>query len=145
MSAPNRTPDVDSPAETRTSRALVVAHGDFAAGLVSAVQQISGRGDQFVALSNTSFGLDGLSETIVHALDATGARVIFTDLPAGSCTMAVRRLLRDHPQVLLVVGVNVMMLLDFAMHDDRDPADAARLAAERARASIAVHGATLDA
>ena len=32
-------------------RAIVAGHGDFAAGLVSAVEQITGRGGQLIAIS----------------------------------------------------------------------------------------------
>ena len=32
-------------------RAIVAGHGEFAAGLVSAVEQITGRGEQLIAVS----------------------------------------------------------------------------------------------
>jgi len=64
--------------------------------------------------------------------------VVFTDLPAGSCTMAVRRLVRERPGLMLVTGVNLSLLLDFAMQP-AEPVEAARTAVERARSAIAVH------
>jgi len=73
-------------------------------------------------------------------IESTGARVIFTDLQAGSCTMAARRLLRDHTQVVLVSGTNLPMLLDFVMSSAPTPHDAAHAAVERARSSIAAYG-----
>ena len=70
----------------------------------------------------------------------TGVRVIFTDLQAGSCTMAARRVLRELGEGVLVAGANLPMLLDFAMSSNPDAAAAAASAAERGRAAVSVHG-----
>lgn len=128
-------------AETRSSpvRAIVAGHGTFAAGIISAVEQITGRGELFAPISNTGLCLDDIQEAIARELDRSGVRVLFTDLPAGSCTMAVRRMLRDREGVVLVTGVNLSLLLDFAMQDEMDPVEAAGLALERGRASMALH------
>jgi N-acetylgalactosamine PTS system EIIA component len=125
---------------TVAPRAIVAGHGTFATGVVSAVEQITGRGAQFVTISNSGLCLDDIQQALAEALDRTGARVIFTDLPAGSCTMAVRRMIRGRPGVALVTGVNLSVLLDFAMHDGMDPIDAVFGALERGRATMAVHG-----
>jgi PTS system N-acetylgalactosamine-specific IIA component len=122
-------------------RAIVAAHGTLAAGIVSAVEQITGRGGALRAMSNTGLCLDDIQETLARTLDETGAKVIFTDLPAGSCTMAVRRLLRARPDVTLVTGMNLTLLLDFVMQDAGDAVAAARTALERGRASMVAHGA----
>jgi PTS system N-acetylgalactosamine-specific IIA component len=92
-------------------------------------------------MSNTGLCLDDIQDTIARALDDSGARVIFTDLPAGSCTMAVRRMIRARPGVLLVTGINLSTLLDFAMQESGDPVEAVNAALERGRASMAVYGA----
>ncbi|MEO7522373.1 MAG: hypothetical protein ABIW79_11210 [Gemmatimonas sp.] len=126
--------------ESESVKAIVAGHGTFAVGVISAVEQITGRGAVFVPVSNTGLCLDDIQETIARELDRTGARVLFTDLPAGSCTMAVRRMLRTRPGVMLVTGVNLALLLDFAMANDVDPVDAATTAIERGRASMAAYG-----
>jgi PTS system N-acetylgalactosamine-specific IIA component len=120
-------------------RAIVAGHGTFAAGIISAVEQITGRGALFVPVSNTGLCLDDIQETLARELDRTGARVLFTDLPAGSCTMAVRRMIRERQGVVLVTGVNLSTLLDFAMQDGADPVAGALAALERGRASMASH------
>lgn len=129
-------PDTPAP----VVRGIVAGHGTFASGIISAVDQITGRGAQFVAISNSGLCLDDIQGALARALDTTGARVIFTDLPAGSCTMAVRRMLRERPGVLLVTGVNLSLLLDFAMQDHDDPTHAVQTALDRGRASMVVHG-----
>lgn len=126
---------------TPAVRAVIAAHGTLAAGLVSAIDQITGRGSRFRAISNSDLSLGDIQETVARALDETGARVIFTDLPAGSCTMAVRRLMRDRRDVALVTGANLPLLLDFAMQDDVDPVTAVHAALDRGRASMVAHGA----
>ena len=135
----NTTTDTDvAPA---TIRAIVAGHGSFASGIISAVEQITGKGASFLAMSNTGLGLEDIQETLARALDHSGAHVIFTDLPAGSCTMAVRRMMRARPGILLVTGINLSTLLDFAMQGASDPVVAVNAALERGRVSMAVYGA----
>ena len=122
-------------------RAIVAGHGDFAEGLVSAVAQITGRGEGFVALSNRGLSAEDVEQRMREQLEATGARVIFTDLPAGSATIAARRLMRGRSDIILVTGANLAALLDFVFHGEMPPADAARQAADRGRASVTVAGA----
>jgi len=117
-------------------RALVAGHGDFAAGLVSAVQQITGRGDVFRAISARDLSGADLETLIRRTIEETGARVVFTDLQAGSCTMAARRVLRDRHDILFVAGANLPMLLDFALSAEPDAVTAAAHAMERGRAAI---------
>ena len=122
-------------------RALVTGHGEFAAGLVSAVAQITGRGDQFLALSNQGMSGADVERSLREQLDLTGARVIFTDLPAGSSTIAARRLMRDRSDLVIVTGANLAALLDFVFHGEMAPDEAARKAADRGRASVTIAGA----
>ncbi|MEP6766636.1 MAG: hypothetical protein ABJB66_20135 [Gemmatimonadaceae bacterium] len=122
-------------------RAVVAGHAAFATGLVSAVQQISGMG---AALSPvTSIGLAGgdIASMLEDALDALGTSVIFTDLPAGSCTIAARRLQRVRPELVLVTGVNLATVLEFVFRSSSEtPLEAATAAAEKGRATLLVHG-----
>jgi PTS system N-acetylgalactosamine-specific IIA component len=121
-------------------RAIVAGHGDFAAGLVTAVEQITGRGWQFIPVAVHQLSVQDIEELIrQRMLDAT-VQVIFTDLAAGSCTMAARRILRGMPEAVLVAGANLPMLLDFVFAEGRPAPEAARHAAERGRTSISVHG-----
>jgi PTS system N-acetylgalactosamine-specific IIA component len=121
-------------------RALVAGHGDFAAGLVSAVEQITGRGGTFRTISARDLSGSDLEAMILRKLDGTGAKVVFTDLQAGSCTMATRRVARERPDVLLIAGANLPMLLDFVFADNVADVDAARHATERGRTAITAIG-----
>jgi N-acetylgalactosamine PTS system EIIA component len=121
-------------------RALVAGHGDFAAGLVSAVGQITGRGEVFAVLSNRDMSAVDVERAMREQVDAQGLEVIFTDLPAGSCTMAARRLQRERPAFVLVTGTNLATLLDFVFHTDVPAGEAAQHAAEKGRAALVVTG-----
>jgi len=118
-------------------RAVVAGHGDYAAGLISAVQQITGRGDAFRALSNAELSAVALEELLRATVAANGVRVIFTDLPAGSCTIAARRVARDVPWLSVVTGANLSVLLAWVLGTD-DSAAACEHAVERGRAAMAV-------
>ncbi len=119
-------------------RALVAGHADFAAGIVSAVEQITGRGEGLVPIQVRGLCGADIEALLKESLLTSGARVIFTDLHAGSCTMAARRVLREVPGVTLVAGANLPMLLDYALSQNPSAAEAARLAAERGRAAVSV-------
>jgi PTS system N-acetylgalactosamine-specific IIA component len=120
-------------------RALIAGHGDFASGIISAAVQITGRDDVFASLSNRGLSAADVAAAMSRMLDESGARVVFTDLPAGSCTMAARRLQRDRPGLVVVVGVNLATLLDFIFDDAEDGA-AARNAATKGRDALLVLG-----
>ena len=122
-------------------RAIVAGHGDFAAGLVSAVEAISGRGELLIPVAVPSLGAADIEQLIRSRMEDAGVSVIFTDLQAGSCSMAARRIMHTLPGATLVCGVNLPILLDFVFADDKPPAEAARHAVERGRAAIAVHEA----
>ncbi len=121
-------------------RALVAGHADFAAGLVSAVVLITGLGEGLVPIQVRGLCGDDIQQLLLDTMRSTGARVIFTDLQAGSCTMAARRVLRELGEGTLVAGANLPMLLEFALSADPDSAAAARQAAEKGRAAVSVHG-----
>ena len=121
-------------------RALVAGHADIAAGLVSAVEQITGRGDVLVPIQVRGLCGDDIQQLLRDSLIQSGARVIFTDLQAGSCTMAARKVQSEMPGVVLVAGVNLPMLLDFVLSTNPSAAAAAATSAERGRSSVSVHG-----
>lgn len=116
---------------------IVLAHGELAAGLVSAVEQITGMGSCFVAMSNSGLSGAELEVRLRALVDQTGARVVFTDLPAGSCNIAAFRLLRDR-DVIVVSGVNLPTLLHFVTHPQLSPEEAATEAVERGAPTLKV-------
>ena len=121
-------------------RAIVIGHGDFASGIASAVAQITGRSDCLIAMTNRGMSAEAIEAALAATAEETGARVIFTDLPGGSATIAARRVIRARSSLTLVAGVSLAVLLDFVMSDDADPLSAARHAADRGKSAITVIG-----
>ncbi len=117
-------------------RALVVGHAGFAVGIVSAVEQITGNGAMLVPLSNVSLGTDGIEQMVRAALAENGISVVFTDLPAGSATMAARRVQRSLPGLTVVAGANLAVLLDFVQRPDEPSEQSALEALERGKATM---------
>ena len=120
--------------------AIVAGHADFAAGLTSAVEAITGHADRLLPIQVRGLCGEDIQALLRETLKESGALVIFTDLQAGSCTMAARRVLREVPGSVLVAGVNLPMLLDFVLSSGTDPVAAATAAAERGRTAVSVHG-----
>ena len=120
-------------------RAIVAGHGTFAEGILSAVEQIAGRADRFVALSNAGLEPGAIESLLRDTIAAHGSTIIFTDLPAGSCTIAARRIQRDRPDLVLVTGAALPTVLSYACGGD------VMQAAEHGRAALTVVEVTRDA
>jgi PTS system N-acetylgalactosamine-specific IIA component len=131
--------DEDSSTET-APRAIVAGHGSLPQGLVNAVDCIAGRGSDFLVLSNYGLGGADIEEKLRNEASRNNIKVFFTDLPGGSATVAVRRMMRTDPSLVLVTGANLSTLLEFVFQTEIDPAGAARTAAEKGRATLVAFG-----
>jgi len=110
-------------------RGVVVSHGGVAAALIAAAEEISGIRGVLVAVSNSGLGREALEQAVLQAVDGHPA-VIFVDLPSGSCLFAAMRQLPSHPQLRVVTGVNLVMLLEFLLHHEQSPEEIAKRAAD---------------
>lgn len=118
-------------------RGVVVGHGSIAASLVDAVARITGERDGLAAVSNDQCDRGSLEQRVADAVGDAPA-LVFVDLAAGSCLLAVLRRLRDRDDVRVVTGVNLAMLVDFMYHREVTPEAAARRAADSGVHSIKV-------
>ena len=139
MTSSGTVPEPSEP-EPQAPRAIIAGHGSFPEGMVSAVEQITGYGKVFVPFTNLGLSGDDIESRLRASAESLGVKVFFTDLPAGSATIAVRRIMRDTEGVILVTGANLATLLEFAFRTEETPVDAARHAAEKGRSSLATHG-----
>ena len=101
--------------------ALLVTHGTLGDELVRTVAAILGTQDCVETLSNGGLSADALAEAIERRLDGMPAQapvVLFTDLAAGSCGIASRRVGREGRALRKITGVNLPMLLEFFHYRD---------------------------
>jgi mannose/fructose-specific phosphotransferase system component IIA len=101
--------------------ALLVTHGILGEEMIRTVAAILGSQTDVETVSNTGLSADGLTEVIESRLAALpdGVPVVlFTDLAAGSCGIASRRVERGSRDVRKITGVNLPMLLEFFHYRD---------------------------
>ncbi len=110
-------------------RGVVVAHGSVARALVEAAEEISGLRGALIAVSNSGLGREDLERRVMEAVDGRPT-IVFVDLPSGSCLFAAIRRVSGHPDVKVVTGVNLVMLLEFLFHRGDPLEDTARRAVE---------------
>ena len=64
--------------------------------------------------------------------------MLFIDLPGGSCLTGAATYAHGRPDLAVVTGVNLAMLLDFVFHRDLSPVAAAERAAAAGSKAIRV-------
>lgn len=122
------------------ARGVVITHGTLGQGLIDAVIRIAGAdGEALVAVSNADCSPDELQRRIGEAMgEHAGPLVLFTDLGAGSCTLAARLTCRERGVVPVVTGVNLPMLLDFVFHRDLPVEELAERLCDKGRDGVRV-------
>jgi mannose/fructose-specific phosphotransferase system component IIA len=137
MSDP-QTPPASAGGRGEPVRGILFAHGEMARGMVDAVTRITGAPEEaLAALSNDGRTPEGLTVE-VERLAGDAPAIVFTDLQAGSCTMAARITCRDRGDRAVVCGVNLPMLLDFVFHREMELAELAQRLGEKGRQGIVV-------
>lgn len=121
-------------------RGVVVSHAALAQALVAAVVAITGIDDALVPVSNEGCDYAGLARRLTDAVGG-GPGVLFIDLPGGSCLTGAARYSKGRPDLAVVTGVNLAMLLDFVFRREVTPAEAARRAGEAGGKAIRVPAA----
>jgi PTS system mannose-specific IIA component len=101
--------------------ALLVTHGALGQELVRTVERILGPQPDVITLSNDGLNAESLKEAIeerIRGLPAGQAVVLLTDLAAGSCGIASRRVEGEGRTIRRLTGINLPMLLEFFHYRD---------------------------
>ena len=102
---------------------LLVTHRGYGEGLLAAAAAILGSPPEIDHLTNDGLSPDTLCEAIERWLDAHGPdSLVLTDLAFGSCGQSARLAARDRPEMMMVAGVSLPMIL--ALLRAREHADA---------------------
>src|SRR5512135_3317243 len=114
---------------------VIVAHTGVAGALLNAVRAIAGDDAGLAAVSNRGCDRAALTRELEAAVGGKPT-VVFTDMAGGSCAFTAMALARGRPDVAVVTGVNLAMLVDFAFHRDLPVQEAARRAVEVGRTAV---------
>ncbi|MGH7504864.1 MAG: PTS sugar transporter subunit IIA [Longimicrobiales bacterium] len=126
-------------------RGILVAHGAMADGIVDAVRHITGaEADVLIPLSNKALSPQHLADEVRNRV-GHGPTIVFTDLPSGSCGFAARLLARELPDLVVISGVNLPVLLEFVMLRDLPMTELVPRLLAKGRAAVACAPASLDA
>ena len=120
---------------SEANRGIVVAHGTLAQALVEEAERITGQRGVLLAVSNSG-GDRAEIERRVEAAVGDGPAVVFVDMPCGSCFFAAMRMERTRPDVRVVTGTNLPMLLDFLSHQALPPVEGAARAVSKGHDAI---------
>jgi len=125
-------------------RGVLLGHGDLAFGMADAVRQITGAGeDVLIPLSNRGLSPETLAQAVQERLGAEPA-IVFTDLQSGSCSFVARRLTQQHPQLAVISGANLSLLLEFVMKRELPLSELVPRLLWRGRAAIGCTPAELE-
>jgi mannose/fructose-specific phosphotransferase system component IIA len=116
---------------------VVVAHSDVAEALLAAVRAIAGDDTGLVAVSNRGCDRAGLLRRLDEAVQGRPA-VIFTDMAGGSCAHTAVALAHGRPDLRVVTGVNLAMLVDFVFHRELPLEAAAERAVQTGRTGVGI-------
>jgi mannose/fructose-specific phosphotransferase system component IIA len=123
---------------------VLLAHGHMAAGIVDAVRAITGaEEDVLYPLSNRGMSPEGLVQAVREVVNGRSA-LLFTDLQSGSCGVAARRLAHELPELLVISGVNLPVLLEFVLHRDKPLEELVPRLLDKGRAGIGCSPSTAE-
>lgn len=102
--------------ERAAARAVLLGHCGMPEGMVDAVRHITGcEQDAIVPITNRGMSPEALTAEVQRVL-GDGPGIIFTDLQSGSCGFVARRLTQSASGIVVISGVNLPVLIDFAMN-----------------------------
>lgn len=99
-------------------RGIIISHATLAEALISTVEQIAGRQENLLALSNTGIGNEELESDLGRLLDDGQSTVIFVDFYGGSTYAVTRTIVYSYDssqkaKCAVVTGFNLPMLISF--------------------------------
>jgi PTS system mannose-specific IIA component len=121
---------------------VIVSHGKFVEGILDSARMLIGEKSlskiEYVILTETE-SVEGLVEKIRRAIekvrDEKGVLVL-VDLFGGTPSRAAAMIALENPDVYIVSGLNLPMLLQVLLNIEEDAASLAKIAVEAGREGI---------
>jgi len=124
------------------TRALVITHGGIAREMINVVEMILGPVEGLEAMTNSGKSAADITAAVESWLAEPGAAFILIDDYGGSCATAARLAARDRPEVGIIAGVNLAMLLGFVTwRDSTEFPELVRKIIQKSREAITQIGA----
>jgi mannose/fructose-specific phosphotransferase system component IIA len=96
-------------------RGIILGHSNFAKSIFETAEKIVGPQPFIDFISNDGLSRDSLNEKIKSVIESNKKleTLLFVDLPGGSCTMSCLKLMEDYPNLKILCGINLPILLEF--------------------------------
>ncbi len=96
--------------------AIIIGHGSFAQAMLETAEAIVGEQENVEVVSNKGFSCEQLGHEIERRChNRERDTIVFLDLPGGSCTISCYNVLKEHPDMNVISGVNLPLLIEFFM------------------------------
>lgn len=121
---------------------VIVAHGAFGEGLLSALTRVVGPQSNLIAISNDGLDCETLEARIGEILAEEGdgrESFLFIDLDGGSCCQAARRLLDRNRVAAVFCGVNLPLLIEFVFLQDLPLEEFKGAILQKSKGALGVH------
>ncbi len=122
--------------------AILVSHENIADSLIRALERITGESDHLVPISSKGISPGQLESRIAGAIEAMrdlDGVILFSDLHGGSCSLVCSRVQRTFPDIAVITGVNLPLLIDYVFQRRRPLPDITGRLVEKGRAGIKLY------
>ena len=98
--------------------AFILAHEDLAFSLKNTVEKITGTQNSIFPYSNKTEILPIIFEKINNQISELNSDIIFVfvDLVGGSCWSLANMILKENPEIIIIGGVNLPMILSLIIN-----------------------------
>jgi mannose/fructose-specific phosphotransferase system component IIA len=123
--------------------AILVSHENLSRSILESLEKISGESKGIIPLSSSGLSASKLEEEIIAAIDSMREMdgvILFTDLYGGSCSQVCSRVQRKFPELPVITGFNLPLLIDFVFQREKPILEIVDRIIDRGRAGIMLHG-----
>lgn len=94
---------------------LIITHGNLASCLRDITEKLVVKTNKTLIYSNQQYALEEIEKQIQNTIETEkpDKTIIFTDLAGGSCWLTANRIKKNNPNIIVVGGVNIPMLVSF--------------------------------
>ncbi len=106
---------------SRNYLTLIITHGNLARCLRDITEKLVAKTVKTLIYSNQQYALEEIEKEINDTIEAEkpDKTVIFTDLAGGSCWITANKIKRNNPDIVVVGGVNIPMLVSFNVNAEQ--------------------------